>query len=315
MNNNNSKDKEFFLYGPVPSRRLGYSLGVDIVPFKTCTLDCIYCQLGPTTHKTLQRKSYFSAQGILSQIKKAIGSGQKIDYITFSGSGEPTLNSSLEELIKGIKNITSIPVAVLTNTTLFSQKKVRKALLEADLVIPSLDAVTQELFLNINRPYSSLSVEKIIQSLKKFRVEFKGKIWLEIMLIKGINDSPPHIQKLKQVISEIKPDKVQLNTVIRPPTEKYARALSLKELKKIQNELGGNCELIASFQKKEQIPSIEGLEKAILSLVRRRPVTVEDISSSLGKHRDEILKYLNFLLEEEKIKYITHQGKKYYEPK
>jgi len=302
------------IYGPVPSRRLGFSLGIDIIPYKTCTLNCIYCQLGLTTKKTIKRKEYFSRKKIISQIKDVLSSEQRIDYITFSGSGEPTLNSSIGKLIREIKKITSIPVSVLTNSSLLSRKNVRKDLLAADLVVPSLDAVTQEVFIKTNRPHPSLKAEEIMEGLKEFHLEFKGKIWLEIMLVKGINDSSSHIVKLKKTISDIKPDRIQLNTVIRPPAEKSARALSLRELEKIKDILGDRCEIIAEFDKKEQIPSSKNLEDVILFMIRRRPVTLSDISVSLGKHQNEIIKYLNFLLKEGKIKYVVHKGLKYYEP-
>ncbi len=311
------KDKSpaFHTYGPVPSRRLGFSLGIDIVPFKTCSLNCIYCQLGPTPKKTIRRKEYFSASDIVAQIKKKLSSDQRIDYITFSGSGEPTLNNALGKIIREIKKKTSIPVAVLTNSTLLSRKSVRNALMGADLVIPSLDAATQETFVKVNRPYPSINIEEIIQGLLKFSKEFKGSIWLEIMLVKGVNDSPSHIKKLKEAIAKIKPEKVQLNTVIRPPAEKHARHLSLKDLEKIKNILGENCEIIAESSREAQISSPDNLEAAILSLIRRRPVTLAEISASLGKGKDIIKKSLDSLFAEGKIRLVTHKGFKYFEPK
>lgn len=304
-----------FIYGPVPSRRLGFSLGIDIIPFKTCPLNCIYCQLGPTPRKTVRRKKYFSSTEILSQIKRKLSSGQQIDYITFSGSGEPTLNSDLGKLIREVKKITSVPVAVLTNSSLLARKSVRKALEAADVVAPSLDAATQGAFLKTNRPHSSLGIKEIIEGLQIFRQEFKGTIWLEVMLVKGINDSLSHLKKLKEVISKIMPEKIQLNTVIRPPAESFAYPLSLKELEKIKKLLGKNCEVIAEFDKNAQIPSSENLKEAILSMIQRRPVTLSDISVSLAKHKNEIIKYLNFLLKENKIQTVIHKGLKYYEPK
>jgi len=302
------------IYGPVPSRRLGFSLGIDIIPFKTCTLDCIYCQLGPTVEKTLQRKEYYSQSEILVQIKEKLASGQRIDTITFSGSGEPTLNKTLGNLIREIKKITPIPVAVLTNSTLFADKTVRNTLMAADLVVPSLDAATQEIFDQINRPCSTLKIQEVIEGLILFRKEFKGSIWLEIMLVKGVNDSPSHIKKLKEAVSRIKPDKIQLNTVVRPPAEKSAQPLSLKEMEKIRKAFGKNCEIIAEFDKKALKSSQKDLEGAILAMIQRRPVTLSDISVSLGRHKSEIIKYLDFLLEEGKVRPVTHKGLKYFEP-
>lgn len=314
MNKSQEKSIAGCIYGPVPSRRLGFSLGIDIIPSKTCSFDCIYCQLGPTTKKTVQRKEYVSWKKIFSQIKDVLSSRQRVDYITFSGSGEPTLNTAIGKLIREIKKITPIPVAVLTNSSLLSRESVRKALMNADLVVPSLDAATQEVFTQINRPHPSLKAEQIIEGLKKFRQEFKGSIWLEIMLVKGINDSPSHIRKLKEVIKEINPEKVQLNTVVRPPSERFAHPLSLKELEKIRSIIGENCEIIAEFKKKKQTPLSENLQATILSMIQRRPVTLSDISTSLGKNKNEILKYLNSLLKEGKIKLVIHKNLKYYEP-
>lgn len=224
------------------------------------------------------------------------------------------MNLALGKLIRKIKKITSVPVAVLTNGTLLSRKSVRKALVAADLVIPSLDAATQEIFIKTNRPHPSLTAEKFIDGLRKFRQEFNSAIWLEIMLVKGVNNSSSHIRKLKEAISKIKPDKVQLNTVIRPPSEKFARPLSLENLEEIKKIFGENCEIIAEFDKKAQKPPSENLEGLILSMIQRRPVTLSDISTSMGKHKNEIIKYLNFLLEEDKIRPVKHKGLIYYEP-
>jgi wyosine [tRNA(Phe)-imidazoG37] synthetase (radical SAM superfamily) len=301
------------IYGPVPSRRLGYSLGVDILPFKICSLDCIYCQLGSTRRKTVQRKKYFDIDTVLAQIKNAVASGQRIDYITFSGSGEPTLNVFIGKLIREIKKITSIPVAVLTNGTLLMHRSVRHALSAADLVVPSLDAASQDIFERINRPHKSLKIRQIIRGLVQFRQEFKGRIWLEILFVKGVNDSPGHLEKLKKAISQIKPDKIHLNTVVRPPAEKSARPLSSQELAKIRRFFGKKAEIVADFDKTQDRPVSQGLKDAILDMAARRPVTLEDMSRSLGKHKSELIKYCDILLKESKIRFVIHKGKKFYE--
>jgi wyosine [tRNA(Phe)-imidazoG37] synthetase (radical SAM superfamily) len=301
------------IYGPVPSRRLGYSLGVDILPFKTCSLDCIYCQLGTTERKTVRRKKYFDVDAILGQIKNVIASGQRIDYITFSGSGEPTLNVFIGKLIREIKKNTSIPVAVLTNGTLFSQKSVRNALSDANLVVPSLDAATQEIFDRLNRPHSSLKIRQVVEGLRNFRQEFSGKIWLEILLVKGVNDSPAHLKKLKKAISEINPDKIQFNTVVRPPAEKSVFPLSSQELEKIREFFGKKAEVVAEFNKIQHRSVSHDLKNAILAMVARRPVTLADMSKSLGKHKNELIKYCDILLKEGKVRLIIHEGKNFYE--
>jgi wyosine [tRNA(Phe)-imidazoG37] synthetase (radical SAM superfamily) len=286
---------------------------VDILPFKTCTLDCIYCQLGSTKQKTIRRKKYFDVEVILGQIKKVIDSGRKIDTITFSGSGEPTLNVFIGELIKGIKKNTSIPVAVLTNSTLLMHKSVRNALSEADLVIPSLDAATQDIFKRMNRPHKSIKISQVIEGIKKFRQEFSGKIWLEILFVKGVNDSPTHLKKLKAVVSEINPDKIQLNTVVRPPAEKSSLPLSPQELANIRKFFGTKAEVVAEFKKSHEIPVPQDLKAAILAMAARRPVTLVDISKSTGKHKNELIKYCDILIKEGKLKLVNHEGKTFYE--
>jgi len=302
------------IYGPVPSRRLGFSLGVDIVPLKTCSFDCVYCQLGRTPKKTQTRRTFYSVQGILPQIKKAIAQSRKIDYITFSGSGEPTLNKEIGNMIRQIKKTTDIPVAVLTNSSLLSRKSARQALLAADLVVPSLDAATADAFRKVNRPHPSFRLEKIIAGLEKFRRGFKGQIWLEVMLVKGINDSSADIKALKKALARINPDKVQLNTVVRPPAEKWALPLSRKELEEIKGKLGDRAEVVADFKKKNQPPWPDSPEDAVLAMIRRRPVTLKDLVNALGKDEKEILQSLNALMAKGQIKREAHQKNFYFEP-
>ena len=301
------------VYGPVPSRRLGYSLGVDILPFKTCSFDCIYCQLGRTPRRALRRAKYFASQGILAQVKKALASGRKIDHITFSGSGEPTLNRDIGTLIREIKRMTDIPVAVLTNSSMLFRKSVRQALLAADLVVSSLDAAAAAAFRKVNRPDPLLRLENIIEGLEKFRREFRGQIWLEVMLVKGINDSPADLQALKKAVAKIKPDRVQLNTVARPPAEKWARPLSRKELDDVRDQLGGRAEVVADFKETSQCPLLENLEDAVLSVVRRRPVNLKDLAEALGQDKGAILKILKGLTDQGRIKRVPHARTFYYE--
>jgi len=306
--------KQTYIYGPVPSRRLGYSLGIDILPYKTCSLDCIYCQLGPTPKKTVERKNYFSVKDILSCIEQAVNSGQRIDYITFSGSGEPTLNKIIGELIRKIKEFTDIPVAVLTNSTLLTREDVREAIKAADLVVPSLDAADQNTFFKVNRPHTLLKFREILAGLIEFRKQFKGKIWLEILFVKGINDSHQHLMELKKAVEKIRPDKIHLNTVVRPPAEITALPVSRKNLEKIQIFFGDKAEIAAEFRGKDQIPYQEDIPDRILDMVKRRPVTLDDIASSLGKHRNAVLKELNELLQKNKVKTVIYKKKRYYEP-
>lgn len=237
-----------YIYGPVTSRRLGVSLGISITPYKYCMFDCVYCQLKNTTKFTLKREEYVRAEDILLEISeffKNYPDYKKINYITISGSGEPLLNSKIKDIISGIKGIIAIPLALITNSVLLSDVRVRQEVLNSDLILPSLDAFTQEVFEKIDKPIdSSIKIENVIDGLIALRSEFKGKIWLEIMLVKGINDGLEYIREFKEVIKKINPDKIQLNTASRPPSESWVSSPSLKKLNKIKEILGDNCELL-----------------------------------------------------------------------
>lgn len=253
-----------YIYGPVKSRRLGNSLGVSVVNYKICSYDCIYCQLKATTVKTLRRKQYIHQKDIVDEIKEFLISHQKfpalgekffwpvdqgsltehIDYITFSGSGEPTLNSRIGHLIKEVKHLTSIPVVLITNSSTLTKRQVRKEILGADIIIPSLDAVTQDVFEKIDRPVKGVFIQDIIDALVQFRKEYKGEIWLEIMLVKGLNDSLPYVARIKEAVKLIKPDKIHLNSPVRPPAEGWVRSVGPAALKKIKQVLGDLCEAV-----------------------------------------------------------------------
>ncbi|MCJ7587453.1 MAG: radical SAM protein [Candidatus Aminicenantes bacterium] len=247
-------DSPRFVYGPVPSRRLGYSLGIDLLPHKNCSFDCVYCQVGRTTQKTVRRRDFFPVADILAQVREALRAGKTIDCVTLSGTGEPTLYRSLGTLIREIKKASGLPVAVLTNGSLLYRKAVRSGLAEADIVIPTLDAADQAVLARVNRPHASLHFDRILRGLHAFRREFPGRIWLEVMLIKGMNDHPAHLRRLRPLIEALSPDRVQINTVVRPPAEKYARPLSRTALERARALLGGDSEIIADFNPLHGIP-------------------------------------------------------------
>ena len=303
------------IFGPVPSRRLGSSLGVDIVPFKTCSYDCIYCQLGKTTCKTTERKEQIDSQSVISDLKAVLSEfddpKSSVDYITFSGSGEPTLNSAIGKMIDEIKSFTDIPVAVLTNGSLLYRENIRNDLSNADLVVPSLDAVTQRVFEKINRPAPNLDIVNIIDGIRKFSESFDGEIWLEIMLVKGINDQT-ELDKIAEVIAGLNVDKIQINTVIRPPSEKYARPIDAEEMQKIKEKLGDEAEVIAKFDRAKEKVYKKDIESKIFEMLQRRPATITDISDSLSLHRNEAVKYIGQLEKEGRVKLIMHRDEKYY---
>lgn len=300
-----------YVYGPVPSRRLGFSLGIDIVPYKVCTLDCIYCQLGRTIRKSIVRRMYTQKDDVLREVKECLDTNQPIDYITFSGSGEPTLNSDIGELIRKIKAITSIPLAVLTNGTLFFREDVQKDLLKADIILPSLDAASFEMFQKINRPHLGLKIDFIVNGLKRFREIYKGRIALEIMLIKGFNDNPQELLKIKEAVSQIRPDRIHLNTVIRPPSETYVKPLSMEEMTGIKEFFGEGCEVIGKFHAKAR-KRTRNIRSYTLETTKRRPLTTIDIANIFGISEGNATKMIEKLKTEGFVTERWHGAKKYY---
>jgi wyosine [tRNA(Phe)-imidazoG37] synthetase (radical SAM superfamily) len=271
-------------------------LGVDTVPIKTCTLDCVYCQLGRTSQKTIQRKNFVDVEAVLTELKTKLKQGLYTNYITMGGSGEPTLNSQLGELIDGIRKITDIPVAILTNGTLFYRQDVRDDCAKANVVLPSLDAADEQTFQKINRPHGDISIEKLISGLSEFRNMFKGQIWLEVFLVEGFNTDDTQIAKLKLAIKRIRPDKIQLNTAIRPTAEKFIKIPDEQKLRDIAEMLGKNCEIVTDFPLILHTKQFKTEAKDVLSMLRRRPCSMDDICSSLNIDRQCAEKYLNQLL-------------------
>jgi wyosine [tRNA(Phe)-imidazoG37] synthetase (radical SAM superfamily) len=300
-----------YLFGPVPSRRLGISLGIDLVPMKTCSLNCIYCECGSTTNLTLERREYVPLTQVKAEFLDYLSNHPKPDYITFSGSGEPTLNSFIGKAIRFIRSHeTGIPVAVLTNGTLLFDPKVREELKLASVVMPSLDAATDKVFIKINRPHSRLSVERMIEGLIQLRKEFQGLIWLEIFIIPGLNNTEPELTALKRTIQKISPDRVQLNTLDRPGPVSNIRTATPEELKQIIQFWDlDNIEIIAkASDRKTMVAYRKDVESAILETVARRPCTLEDLTNILGLHANEVNKYLDVLEADKKVS-VTHQAR------
>jgi len=305
------------LFGPVPSRRLGMSLGVDLVPHKVCTLNCVYCECGATTNLTTERKEYVSYDEIISELKDFFKNNDNPDYITFSGAGEPSLNINIGKVIDYIKENYAVPVAVLTNGTLLYDQQLRSELLKADLVLPSLDAATNLAFKKIDRPENSLEATKHINGLIDFSTEFKGEIWLEIMILPGFNDDLDNLNLLKSAILKINPIKVQLNTLDRPGVIDNIRAATRIELENIIDlwQLD-NVEIIASSINRKNLTSFrKDTENAILETISRRPCTLEDLQDILGLHINEINKYLDVLDSDNKIQTYRQERGIFYQLK
>ncbi len=306
------------LFGPVPSRRLGMSLGVDLVPHKVCSLNCVYCECGATTNLTTDRKEYVSYDEIIEELDDFFKNNDNPDYITFSGAGEPTLNIHIGKVIEYIKtNFKNIPVAVLTNGSLLNKPDVRQELLQANLILPSLDAATNLAFKKIDRPNDDLNTENYIQGLIDFSKDFKGTIWLEIMILPSFNDDLDNLTKLKEAFLKINPEKIQLNTLDRPGVIDNIRAASRIELQNII-ELWqlDNVEIIASSAIRKDNKSFrKDTENAIIETISRRPCTLDDLEKILGLHVNEINKYLDVLDSDNKIETYRQERGIFYQLK
>lgn len=285
-----------YTFGPVPSRRLGRSLGIDLVPFKTCTFDCIYCQLGRTTNKTMERREWVPLQGVLDELHSKLAF--EPDYVTLGGSGEPTLYCRLGELIDGIRSITDIPIAVLTNGSLLWKKEVRDQLRNADVVLPSLDVGDKILFAAINRPHPVITYERLLEGLAAFRQEFKGKYWLEVLLLAGFTAIDAEVRKIARKAKEIGPDLVQLNTCVRPPAEKFAYPVPWRRLVELADFFTPPAEVTVDFETSSTstVPAFD--TGCILQMLQRRPCTAADVAAGLRMHPAEARKELEMLRRE-----------------
>jgi len=291
--------KEYkYLYGPVPSRRLGLSLGVDIVPLKVCTLDCIYCQLGKCSKKTVERAEYIPIEPVIAELTEKLTQPIHADFITIAGSGEPTLNSQLGKILAAVKKNTNIPLAVLTNGTLFYRKEVRADCAKADVVLPSLDAGDEQTFRKINRPHADISIEKLVSGLEAFRNEFAGQIWLEVFLVGGLNTDNEQITAIKALIERISPDKVHLNTAVRPTAKRGLPKVTPQQIQTIATSLGEACEIVADFSPDHHPIETRTTPKDVFSMLKRRPCSLADISAGLSIPPNLTVKHLTNLLQQ-----------------
>ena len=286
-----------YLFGPVLSRRLGVSLGVDLVPHKTCTFDCVYCECGRTTDLTCERREYVPTERVVAELDDYLARAPDLDYITFAGSGEPTLHTGIGEVISFIKDrYPRYRVAVLTGSALLADPDVRAALMRADLVVPSLDAVSEEVFRKINRPSPGLTAGQVLAGLTAFAREFAGEIWLEVFIVPGQNDTEDEIRRLFEAIAAIAPDRVQVNTLDRPGTEVWVRPAPSLALERIASRLGENAEVIgAACRDRALPPEVEDAGEIILATIRRRPCTQGDLAALLGLRPAEVAKCLRVL--------------------
>ncbi len=300
------------VFGPVPSRRLGRSLGVDLVPFKTCTFDCVYCQLGRTTDLTAERREYVPTGEVIREIGEALKESVRPDYITLSGSGEPTLHSGFGDIVEAVKKTTDVPVAVITNSSLMWDPDVRADSAKADLVVPSLDVADRKMFPCVNRPHRDIDFDRMVEGLVDFRGMFRGRLWLEILLLYGVTGVGPYVRRMLPLVERIRPDRIQLNTAVRPPADPVVRPVPENDLRRLAPLFGPRAEVIAHFSASEKERDFVVRREDVLAMLKRRPCSVEDIAGGLGIHRNEAVKYIQELDRDGRLRSETRSGILYY---
>jgi len=280
-----------YVYGPIPSRRLGRSLGVDPIPLKTCNWNCVYCQLGRSTPLTSERRDYIPVDAILAELTQVLhqhGAGE-LDYISFVGSGEPTLHAGIGRLIRSVKAMTTLPVAVITNGALLYRKDVRSDLLAADVVMPTVSAGTAQLFRHIHRPHRSAGFDHFIEGLIAFRAEYTGQLWVEVMLLRGLNDSVAALHELAKVLRAIQPDQLHLMVPERPPAEDWVMPVDAEGLLCAEAILGAEVHVVHPHVQSTDVSDYSTPHEAIASIVMRHPMSQAQLERALcGWHPKEI---------------------------
>ena len=303
------------VFGPVPSRRLGQSLGIDPIPSKTCNWNCVYCQLGRSKPMVNVRAEYFPREAMLAEIKETLESHKKgeIDWITFVGSGEPTLHSGLGWLIAEVKKITKIPVAVITNGSLLYLPEIRQELLTADAVMPTLDAGDAETYRKINRPMGELTFERLVDGIIAFRKEYSGKLWPEIMLIKGINDTLEALGLLADTLQRIQPDEVHINLPTRPPAEPWVQPPDDEGLLRATAVLGEIAKIVTPIEGEFDLSGYENITDAVVGIVTRHPMRENQLVANLARWcPDEINETLKKLESDGRIQVVERYGVRFW---
>ncbi|MCB8920313.1 MAG: radical SAM protein [Ardenticatenaceae bacterium] len=274
-----------YVFGPVPSRRLGQSLGIDTIPLKTCNWNCVYCQLGRTVPLTNERKEYFPRADILAEVKATLDSHQpgEIDWVTFVGSGEPTLHSGIGWLIREVKALTDIPVAMITNGSLLYLPEVRRDLALADVVMPSLDAGTAVLYRQLNRPHPDVTFDRLVEGMIAFRQAYSGQIWVEVMLMQGLNDTEAALQAIAAVLRRIQPDEVHINLPTRPPAETWVQEPDEDGLLRARVILGDIATVVHPAAGEFDLGGFETAVDAIIAIITRHPMRQEELEQALAR--------------------------------
>jgi wyosine [tRNA(Phe)-imidazoG37] synthetase (radical SAM superfamily) len=272
-----------YVFGPVPSRRLGQSLGIDTIPLKTCNWNCVYCQLGRTIPVTNERKEYLPSTAILAEVREALAAHQpgEIDWVTFVGSGEPTLHSGIGWLIRQVKKLTDLPVAVITNGALLYQPRVRQDLLPADAVMPTLDAGIADLYHRVNRPHPEVTFQRHVEGLISFSAEYHGRLWPEVMLVRGLNDTEEALRAIAAIMRRVRPDEIHIGLPTRPPAETWVQPPDEEGLMRAQAILGSVARVIHPANGTFDLSGNDDLAGAVLSIITRHPMSEEDLVKTL----------------------------------
>lgn len=308
---------EEYVFGPVISRRLGRSLGIDPIPGKTCNWNCVYCQLGRTTPLVNERAEYTPAEEIVAQVARAVESTgtDNIDWITFAGSGEPTLHTRLGWMIRQIQSSIKLPIAILTNGSLLYLPEVREAIVTADAVSPNLDAGSQELFRKINRPHPDVTFDRLTEGLIAFRKQYSGNLWIETVLVKGLNDSEEALRDLAAVIERIGPDKVHLNLPTRPPSEEWVEPVDEEGLLRARAILGEVTEIVHESTESMDLSGFDDVVEAIIAIVTRHPMSQSEIERALGDKFSGVVEGALADLETNgKIQAVVRFGSRFWSP-
>jgi wyosine [tRNA(Phe)-imidazoG37] synthetase (radical SAM superfamily) len=274
-----------YVFGPVPSRRLGQSLGIDTIPLKTCNWNCVYCQLGRSVPLTNVRREYFPRADILAEVGQALAASPPgaIDWVTFVGSGEPTLHSGIGWLIQKVKALTSLPVAVITNGSLLYLPEVRVELSTADAVLPTLDAGNPRLYRKINRPHPKIAFERLMEGLSAFRHEYRGQLWVEVMLVRGLNDTVEALREIAATLLTIHPDQVHINLPTRPPAELWVQPPDEEGLLRARAFLGDVARVVHPAEGDFDLSGYKDVVDAVVAVITRHPMREEELTHALER--------------------------------
>lgn len=300
-----------YLFGPVPSRRLGRSLGIDLVPFKTCTMNCVFCQLGDTTCESIERREYVPTADVLAELAAWKENDGRADHITLAGSGEPTLHTGFGEVLQWVGENTSIPSVLLTNASLLHLPEVRAAACCANIAKVTLSAWDEESFQQIHRAAPGVTFAKLVEGERAFRKEFNGELWLEVFIVEGMNSDVSNVRKIAEIAKTIWPDKIHLNTAVRPPAATGIKAASPEKLSELAELFGSKAEVTASFQQ-EKADVAEVDPEVLFGLIQRHPATAAQLAADFSAPVDRIFQSLEKLVGDGALRAENRDGETYY---